>query len=52
MPKGIVMVAKSASSNTFGLKTDGHFEIYFFAEAAAKYSIVLDFYMEKQGKAY
>ena len=47
MPKGIKLALKSSSSNAYGLKTDGLFEIYFFAESSANYSIVLDFYMER-----
>ena len=47
MPEGIKLALKSSSSNAYGLKTDGLFEIYFFAESSANYSIVLDFYMER-----
>ena len=34
------------------LKSDALFEFYFFAENTAKYSIVLDFYMERKCFGY
>ena len=46
------MAPKSSTSNIYGLKNDGLFEFYFYAESSANYSIVLDFYMERQCKEY
>ena len=47
-PNGIKMVARSPDKSSFGLKDDGHFEIYFFAESTANFNIVFDLYMERE----
>ena len=38
---------RSPDKSSYGLKDDGLFEIYFFAEPTAMYNIVFDLYLER-----
>ena len=50
VPNGIKLQTKQA--NVYSLPKDSAFEFYMYAEPTARYSIVLDFYMEQEAKDY
>ena len=42
------MAARAPDKSSYGLKNDGLFEVYFYAEPSSNYTIVFDIYMERE----